>query len=92
MRRFQTGPPGQFATYHSGWSRAKDVPRLATAIFQDRVRENPGGTRVGAGTRVGSFAARAARNYLAAVLSPGDARAMLYDGRCSPGLMLISRS
>ena len=47
MRRFQTGPPGQFATYHSGWSRAKDVPRLATAIFQDRVRENPGGTRVG---------------------------------------------
>src|SRR5215472_16675423 len=36
MRRFQTGPSGQFATHHSGWSRAKDVPRLATAIFEDR--------------------------------------------------------
>ena len=89
MRRFQTGPPGQFATYHSGWSRAKDVPRLATAIFQDRVRENPGGTRVECFAGWLVSLPRTARNDLAAVLST---RAMLYDGRCSPGLMLISRS
>ena len=28
---------------------------------------------------------KAAMNDLAAVLSPAEARAMLYDGRCSPG-------
>ena len=28
---------------------------------------------------------KAARNDLAAVLSPVDARASLYDGHCSPG-------
>jgi len=86
MRRFQTGPSGQFATHHSGWSRAKRVPRLATAIFEDRARENPGGTRVG-GLHAGWLVSlpKAARNDLAAVLSPAEARAMLYDGRCSPG-------
>ena len=77
---------GQFATHHSGWSRAKRVPRLATAIFEDRARENPGGTRVG-GLHAGWLVSlpKAARNDLAAVLSPAEARAMLYDGRCSPG-------
>ena len=76
---------GQFATHHSGWSRAKDVPRLATAIFEDRARENPGGTRVECFAGWLVSLPRTARNDLAAVLSPGEVRAMLYDGRCSPG-------
>ena len=54
---------------------------MATAIFEDRARENPGGTRVG-GVHAGWLVSlpKAARNDLAAVLSPAEARASVTVG------------
>jgi|SRR6516165_1598867 len=86
MRRFQTGPSGNSPrTTQDGLGQrtSRDWRRRSLRIVRVRIPEGRGS---GACTRVGSFRCPgAARNDLAAVLSPGEVRAMLYDGRCSPG-------